>query len=57
MARLMVMVLSAIFNNILVEETGVPGENLRPTASHWQTSSHIVVSSTPLHERDSNSQL
>jgi hypothetical protein len=31
------MVLSATFNNIsvlLVEETGVPGENHRPAASH-----------------------
>ena len=51
------------FNNIsvlswrsvlLVEETE---ENHRPAASHWQTLSHDVVSSTPLHERDSNSQL
>ena len=42
------------FNNIsviswrpvlLVEETGVPGENHRPAASHWQTLSNIVVSS------------
>ena len=40
------MVFNAIFNNIsaiswqsvlLVEKTGVPGENLRPAASHWQT--------------------
>jgi hypothetical protein len=30
-----------------VEETGVPGENHRPAASHWQTLSHNVVSSTP----------
>jgi len=28
----------------LVEETGVPGENHRPVASHWPTSSHNVVS-------------
>jgi hypothetical protein len=50
------MVLNATFNNIsvmlwgsvlLVEETAVPGENHRPTAS----------SSTPHHDRDSNSQL
>ena len=49
------MVLNASFNNIsvmswqsvlLVEETGVPGENQRPAASHWQTLSHNVVSST-----------
>ena len=55
----------AIFNSIsviswqsvlLVEETGVPGENHRPVASHLQTLSHNVVSSSPGHERDSNSQ-
>jgi hypothetical protein len=60
------MVFNAIFNNIsfiswrsvlLVEETGEPGENHRPVASHWQTWSHNVVSSTPRHEWDSNSQL
>ena len=59
------MVLNATFNNIsviswqsvlLVEDTGVPGENHRPVASHWQNSSHNVVSSTPRHERGSNSQ-
>jgi hypothetical protein len=32
---------------LLVEETGVPGENHRPAASHWQTWSHNGVSSTP----------
>ena len=41
-----VMVFNATFNNIsdiswrsvlLVEETGVPGENHRPVASRWQT--------------------
>jgi hypothetical protein len=42
---------------LLVEETGVLGENHRPVASHWQTSSHKVVSSTPHYERGSNSQL
>jgi len=61
-----VIVFSATFNNIsaisyqsvlLVEETGVHGENHRPVASHWQTSSHKVVSSTPCHEWGSNSQL
>ena len=61
-----VLVFNATFNNIsvilwrsvlLVEETGVPGENHRPVASHLQTLSHDVVSSTPRHERDSNSQL
>jgi hypothetical protein len=58
-------VFNATFNNIsfiswrsvlLVEETGVPGENYRPVASHKQTLSHNVVSSTPCHERDLNSQ-
>ena len=46
------MTFNAIFNNIsvislrsvlLVEETGIPGENHRPVASHWQTLSHTVV--------------
>jgi len=58
------MVFNATFNNILfmswrsvllVGETGVPGENHRPVASHRQTLSHTVVSSTPRHERGSNS--
>jgi len=53
------------FNNIsviswrpvaLVEETGVPRENHWYIASHWQTSSTNVGSSTPPHERCSNSQ-
>jgi hypothetical protein len=60
------MIFSTTFNNIsvmswrwvlMVEETRVPGENHRPTACHWQTLSHNVVSSTPRHERGSNSQL
>jgi hypothetical protein len=46
------LVFNATFNNIsviswrsvlLVEETGVPGENHRPVASHRQTLSHNVV--------------
>ena len=37
-----------------MEVTGGPGENHWPAASHWQPN---VVSSTPHHERDSNSQL
>jgi hypothetical protein len=58
------MVFMTIFNNIssiswqsvlLVEEIRVPGENHRPVASHRQTLSHNDVSSTPCHERDSNS--
>ena len=59
------MVFNATFNNIweiswrlvlLVEETGVPGENNRPVASHLPTLSHNVVSSKPRHEQGSNSQ-
>jgi hypothetical protein len=41
----------------LVEETGLPGDNQWPVASHWQTLLHNVVSSTPHHEQGSNSQL
>jgi len=55
------MVFNATFNNISVkswqsvslEETG---ENHWPPTSHWQILSHNVVSSTPCHERDFNSQ-
>jgi hypothetical protein len=52
-------VFNATFNNIsviswgsvvLVEGTGVPGENHRPAASYCQTLSHNVVSSTPRFE-------
>ena len=51
------MIFNGTFNNIsviscrsvlLLEETGVPGENHWSAASHWQTLSHNVVSSTPL---------
>jgi hypothetical protein len=51
-----VIMFNATFNNIsvilwrsvlLVEETGVPGENHRSVASHWKTLSLNVVSSTP----------
>jgi hypothetical protein len=64
--RIRDMVLNATFNNIwviswrsilLVEEFGVPIENHRPAASHWQALSHNVASSMPRHERDSNIQL
>jgi len=53
-----------VFNNIsvislwsplLMEETRVPREHHRPVASHGQTLSHNIVSSTPCHERNSNS--
>ena len=60
------MVFNATFNNIsviswwsvlwLVEETGGPRENHRPVGSLWQTLQHNIVSSTPRHEGDSNSQ-
>jgi hypothetical protein len=40
-----------------LEETGVPRENHRPLASHYQILSHNVISSTPRHERGLNSQL
>jgi len=52
------MVFNATFSNIsaiswrsvlLVEETGVPRENHRSVASHWQTLSHNAISSTPRH--------
>jgi hypothetical protein len=33
------------------DETGGPGENHRPVASHWQTLSHNI---TPRPDRDSN---
>ena len=40
-----------------MDESGVPGEDHRPVASHWQNVSHSAVSSTPRHEQDFNSQL
>ena len=55
------LVFNATFNNIsvialwsvlLVKETGVPGENHQPVASHWQSLLHNVASDT----RGSNSQ-
>ena len=42
---------------LLVEESGVSGENHKSVTGHWQTLSHNVVSSTLHHERDSNLQL
>jgi hypothetical protein len=53
------MVLNATFNNIsaiswllvlLVVEIEVPGKNHLSVASHWQTLSHICVSSAPRSE-------
>ena len=57
----MVLVFNATFNNIFISWlsvllVGETGENHRPVASHWQILSHSVISSTPHHERDSNSQ-
>jgi len=60
------MVFNAPFNTILaipcrsvllVEETRIPCENHWLVASHWQTLSHNVVSSSPRHERGQNPQL
>jgi len=42
-----------VFSFIFVKETE---ESLRSNASHWQTLSHNVASSTTHHEWDSNSQ-
>jgi hypothetical protein len=59
------MVFNTTFNNIsaiswqsvlLVEETGVPGENHSPAISHGQTLSHSIVWSTPRDKRDWNPQ-
>jgi len=51
---------NANINNIsvyMVEEIReVPGENNPPVASHWIFLWHNVISSTPRHEWDSNSQ-
>jgi hypothetical protein len=35
---------------LLVEETGIPGENHWSVTSHWQTLSHNVVLGTPRFE-------
>ena len=59
------LVFSATFNNISVISWRTilicwgnrsTLENHLPVASHWQTLSHNVVSSTPLHVREWNSQ-
>ena len=59
------VILFYIFNNIsvmswllvlLVGESEVPLEHHRPAEIRWQTFSQNVESSTPHHERDSNSQ-
>ena len=43
--------------SLLMEESEVPGEYHWPVASHCETWSHNAASSTPRHERSSNSQL
>ena len=57
------MVVNANFSNIsiisrrpvlVVEEAGVPGENHRPVASHWQTVSHNIVHLTLIEIRTHN---
>jgi len=35
----------------------IGGENQQPAASHWQTLSHTIVSSSHHHEWNSSSQL
>ena len=54
--RVRAIVFNDTFNNmsvisrrsiLLVEETGVPGDNRRSAASYWQTWSYDVVSSIP----------
>jgi hypothetical protein len=40
----------------MVKDCTLPGKKHRPVASHLQTLSHNVASSTPRHERDYNSQ-
>ena len=42
-----ISVISCMWSVLLVEETGVPGENHWPIASHGETLLHNVVSSTP----------
>ena len=49
---LCLMLLSTIFllpwrSALLVEETGIPGENRQPATNRRQTLSHNVVLSTP----------
>ena len=56
------MVFNETFNNILIISWQLvslmeqSGENKRPVTSNCQTLTHHFVSSTPHHERDSNSQ-
>jgi hypothetical protein len=43
-------------DDLLVEKTGGPEESYRPAASHGQNLSHNVVSDSPCHGQESNSQ-
>jgi len=43
--------------NFIVGGNRSTRRNHRPVASHWQTWSQNVISRTPFHERDLNSQL
>jgi hypothetical protein len=45
------------YRNINFYKTRVPGENHRLVASLWQTLPYNVVSSTPVHELDTNRQV
>ena len=44
-----------LYSDLLAEETGVPGENHRPVASHCQILAYNVLSSKPRHEQGPNS--
>jgi hypothetical protein len=48
---------SLVYMHNIFRNAQNPGEKHRPVASDGQTASHNVVSSTPHHKRDSNSQL
>jgi hypothetical protein len=50
------MVFNTTFNSFIGGGTGVPGENYPLVASHSQTLSHNVISSTPCHEQGLNPQ-
>ena len=59
------MVFNATFNNVsaiswwsvlLVEETGISGENNQPTASHWQIYDIMLYIKYTSPEWDSNSE-
>jgi len=45
------------WSDLLMEETGVPGENHGPASSHRKTLSHSIVSIIPRHDQNLNPQL